>query len=53
MMPRKSTKPQSGKYPGEDQKLKRETSAERAKVGDMARRPMKKGKLTMGSRRRA
>jgi hypothetical protein len=53
MMPKKSTKPGAGKYPGEDQKLKRESSAERAKVSDMARRPMKKGKLTKGSRRRA
>jgi len=51
-MPNKPKQPNAAKYPGEDQKLKREQSAEHAKVGDMARRSMKKGKLQKGSHRR-
>jgi hypothetical protein len=53
MMPKKSKQDQNAsKYPGEAMKLKREQSSEHAKVGDMARRSMKKGKLTKGSHRR-
>jgi hypothetical protein len=38
MMPNKPKQPNAGKYPAEAEKLKREQSAEHAKVGDMARR---------------
>jgi hypothetical protein len=52
-MPKKSKKDEeAAKYPGEAMKLRREQSSEHAKVGDMARRSMKKGKLQKGSRRR-
>ena len=51
-MPKKPKDPKAAQYPGEAEKLKREQSAEQAKVGDMARRSMKKGKLTKGSHRR-
>ena len=52
MMPNKPKQPNAAKYPAEAEKLKREQSAEHAKLGDMARRSMKKGKLTKGSHRR-
>lgn len=51
-MSKKPKDPKAAKYPGEALKLKREQFAEQAKAGDMARRSMKKGKLTKGSRRR-
>jgi len=38
--------------PKEPEKLKKEQSAEKGKAADMARRPMKQGKLTKGTRRR-
>lgn len=53
MMPNKPKTPNEAKYPTQALKTEREQSAEQAKVHDMARRPMKKGKLTKGSRRRA
>ena len=52
MMPNKPKQPNAAKYPAEAEKLKREQSAEQAKVGDMARRSLKKGKLQKGSHRR-
>jgi hypothetical protein len=53
MMPNKPKHPHAEQYPTEAIKAEREQSAEQAKVRDIARRPMKKGKLTKGSRRRA
>lgn len=53
MMPTNPKHPNAEKYPTQALKAEREQSAEQAKVRDMARRPMKKGKLTKGSRRRA
>jgi hypothetical protein len=52
-MPNKQKELNAKKYPTEALKAEREQSSEQAKVRDMARRPMKKGKLTKGSRRRA
>ena len=49
MMPNKPKQPNAASYPAEAEKLKREQSAEHEKVGDMARRSMKKGKLTKGN----
>lgn len=52
-MAKKSKQDQdAAKYPGEAMKLKRERTSENAKMGDMARRSMKKGKLNKGSHRR-
>lgn len=51
-MPNKPKQPNDKKFPAETGKAEREQSAEQAKVRDLARRPMKKGKLTKGSRRR-
>lgn len=53
MMPRKPEYPTGEKFPTEALKSKKEQSAEQAKVRDMAKRSMKKGKLTKGNRRRA
>jgi hypothetical protein len=52
-MPNKQKQLNAKKHPTEAVKAEREQSSEHAKVRDMARRPMKKGKLTKGSRRRA
>jgi hypothetical protein len=52
-MPNKPKDSSAKKYPAAAEKAEREQTAEQAKVRDMARRPMKKGKLTKGSRRRA
>lgn len=51
-MPKKPKIPDFAKYRGEPQKLKQEESAEKGKAADMARRSMKKGKLTKGTHRR-
>jgi hypothetical protein len=51
-MPQKPKHEKTEQYPTEALKLEREQSAERSKVRDMARRPMKRGKLTKGKRRR-
>ena len=51
-MPKKPEYPDGTKYPTEALTAERERTSEQAKVRDMARRPMKKGKLTKGSRRR-
>lgn len=51
-MPNKPKHPHAEQYPTEAIKAEREQSAEQAKVRDIARRPMKKGKLTKGNRRR-
>ena len=51
-MAKKPKIPNLAKYPGEAMKLKREKSSEQAKVADMARRSVKKGKLGQGSHRR-
>lgn len=53
MMPRKPEYPTGEKFPTEALKSQKEQSAEQAKVRDMAKRSMKKGKLTKGNRRRA
>jgi hypothetical protein len=50
--PKQPPQPNAEKYPAEPGKAEREQAAEQAKVRDMVRRPMKKGKLTKGSRRR-
>ena len=52
-MPSKPKHPHAEQFPTEAIKAEREQSAEQAKVRDIARRPMKKGKLTKGNRRRA
>jgi hypothetical protein len=53
MMPNKPKHQHPDQYPTETVKAEREQSAEQAKVRDIARRPMKKGKQTKGSRRRS
>ena len=53
MMPNKSKDSNPAKYPTEALTIEGEHPAEQAKVRDMARRPMKKGKLTKGKRRRS
>ena len=50
--PQQPQRPNAEKYPTAAGKAEREQSAEQAKARDMTRRPMKKGKLTKGSRRR-
>jgi len=52
-MPNKPEYPTGKKFPTEAIKAERETTSEKAKVRDLDRRPMKKGKLTKGNRRRA
>ena len=52
MMTKKPKDPKAAKYPGEALKLKQERMSENAKMGDMARRSMKKGKLNKGTHRR-
>lgn len=53
MIPNKPKDSSAAQYPEQALKGEQEQSAEQAKVRDMARRPMKKGKLTKGKRRRA
>lgn len=44
--------PNGQKYPTESLKAERETIAERAKVRNMERRPLKRGKISKGKGRR-
>ena len=52
MMPNKPKHSNLEKNPTAALKVEREQSSEKAKVRDKARRPMKKGKLMKGNRRR-
>ena len=52
-MPGKSKIKGPGTNPGGSQKIQRESVAEQAKMRDQNRRPVKKGKLLKGIRRRA
>jgi hypothetical protein len=52
MMPKKPKQSNAEKYPTEVLRAAREQSSEQAKMQEMARRSIKTGKLTKGSRRR-
>ena len=51
-MPNKPKHPHPGKYPAESRKLDQEEAAEKAQMRDKAKRPLKEGKISKGSRRR-
>ena len=51
-MPSKPKHPNPGKYPAEARKIDKEEAAEKAQMNELAKRPLKEGKISTGSRRR-
>ena len=51
-MPSKPKHPNPGKYPAEARKIDKEEAAEKAQMNELAKRPLKEGKISKGSRRR-